>query len=407
MKKILVTPISWFQHLSRKKKIIVVIIVIAILLVGGSVSQFFSKPTYTFVKAEKSDITEIVSETGSVLVNNRTDIYSPTNGIVESVLLANGDIVTIGAHVMTIKSSASEQEKSHALAALLSAKNSLDTAQATLYSLQATMFTKWNTFKQLAENDTYEESDGKPKYENRSLPEFHVAEKEWLAAESNYKKQQAVISQAQASVTSANLLYQATQNAYIKATTAGVVENLSVASGSAVQVKSATNTLPLFTIISNAKPEVFVTLTESDISKIKPGQPVDIDVGALNKSYGGTVDRVDAVGTEVANVMRYNAYISFENFDEQIRPGMTVDVEIVTNKVTGVLSLPNSSIKPYQGGRAVRVYDVKTKQVKNIPVQIGIRGVEKTQILSGIEEGTEVISTLSNEQLRRPGLFGN
>ena len=83
---------------------------------------------------------------------------------------------------------------------------------------------------------------------------------------------------------------------------------------------------------------------------------------------------------------------------------MSVDADIKTKTAKNVLIVPNSSVKPYQGGRAVRVPGEKG-EVKFIPVEIGIRGIKNTQILSGIRQGQEVITALSNESIKRPGLF--
>ena len=66
--------------------------------------------------------------------------------------------------------------------------------------------------------------------------------------------------------------------------------------------------------------------------------------------------------------------------------------------------VPNSAIKPYQGGRAVRVPG-ENGEIEYIPVKIGIRGKSNTQILSGIEKGQEVITALSNDSIKRPSLF--
>jgi multidrug efflux pump subunit AcrA (membrane-fusion protein) len=91
-----------------------------------------------------------------------------------------------------------------------------------------------------------------------------------------------------------------------------------------------------------------------------------------------------------------------------IRQGMTVDVDIVTKELKNVVSVGNSSVKPYQGGRAVRVPDnSKPEKFRYVPVVVGVRGTERTQVLEGIDEGQEVISTLSNENVQRPGLFGS
>lgn len=410
LKNLLLRPIRWFLRLSRKKKAFVVVVLIVVLFVGiGIVSGLTAKPAFTTVRAEKSDIVEIVSETGKIATNGRTDIVSPANGIVTTVLVKNGDPVIVGQELLTIKSTATEQEKSAALANYLSAQSTLETARATLFSLQSDMFEKWDTFKTLAEGDDYEEANGTPKYNQRALPEFHIAEKDWLAAEASFKKQQSVISQAQAAVSSTYLLYQATQDATVKATAAGAVANLSVAPGNTVIAKLATNApTPLLTIASRTATEVLVSLSETDIAKVGEGQEVTIDVSAVSDhTYQGMVKRVDTIGTDVAGVIRYHVYIEVTDADEKLRPGMTVDCDIITKKLEGVLSVPNAAVKPYQGGRAVRVLDGKTKGVKYVPVEVGVKGVEKTQIISGIDEGQEVITSLSNEQLRRPGLFSN
>lgn len=401
-------PVKAFRRLSRKKKFIVIGVLLAIaglLMVGYS--RATSKPKYTLVEVTKDDITETVSETGSVSVNGWVDVYSPTNGIVEEVFVKNGDVVSNGQKLMVIRSSATEQEKAQAQSTYLAAKNSLDTAQATLHSLQSALFAKWDIYKQLAESDKYEESDGTPKTLERELPEFHIAQKDWFAAESNYKKQQAVISQAQVAVHNAYLLYESTQNAIVKATSNGTIANLSVDRGSSVKtVPSAVS--PLVVIAGIAHAEVVVSVSETDITKIKEGQEVVLDVNVLNgHTYTGNVKRVDTIGTNIQGVIRYNIYIEVTDADEQLRTGMKADATITTNKVTDVIAVPNAAIKPYQGKRAVRIPDPKTKEVTYIPVEIGIKGKEKTQILSGLEEGQMIITSLSNEQLKRSGLFGN
>lgn len=410
MKRIVCWPFRRFRRLSKKRKILVILVllIIAVLIF----SQIFTRnatPPYQVTTVSRSDVVEVVSETGKISSGNQIEVYSPTNGLVTTVFVQNGMTVVQGEELMSIKSSATEQEKAAALATYLSAKNALDTAQAALPSLQSAMFSKWDTFKELAESDEYEEANGTPKYTQRGLPEFHIAEKDWLAAEANYKKQQAVISQAQAAVSNTYLGYLSTQDAVIKATADGIVANLSVSVGNAVVAKTpASAPIPLLAITNNAVTEAVVSLSETDIAKVQTGQEVVIDVNAVdNGDYHGIVNRVDSLGSEQSGVIRYRVYITISDADSKLRSGMTIDADITTKKLTDVLTVPNSAVKPYQGGRAVRVMDEATKQIKYLPVEIGIRGQEKTEIVSGLEEGQTVITTLSNEQLKRPGLFGN
>jgi HlyD family secretion protein len=269
------------------------------------------------------------------------------------------------------------------------------------------MYTQWETFRNLATNDTYEDGDNNPKTQNREATEFQVAQDNWLAAEAKYKDQQTVVGQASAAVSSTWLAYQATQNAVIKAVTNGTVTNLSVALGSTVEAQTALLTAtPVLTIANLTTTEIVVSLSETDITKVKENQKVTIDVSSVNdKTYNGIIRRVDTVGSDDQGVIRYNAYVEVTDPDESLRPGMSADVQIITKEINNVLTVPNSAVKPYQGGRAVRVINPVNKQIEYIPVEIGVRGEEYTQILKGIEEGREVVTALSNEQIQRPGLF--
>jgi HlyD family secretion protein len=166
-------------------------------------------------------------------------------------------------------------------------------------------------------------------------------------------------------------------------------------------------TQPVLTITTPGAIEVVVPLNETDSIKAAAGQEAVIDVSAIDGTpYHGIVKRVDTIGTEVSGVVRYNVYIELQETDNRIRSGMNVDAKIVTKKLTDVLSVPNAAVKPYQGGRAVRTVGSKGELIY-IPVQIGIKGTERTQIISGISEGTEVVTALSNDQLKRRSLFGN
>lgn len=397
--------IGRLKKLTKTKKIL---LGIALLLLIGIGIQIYrantKKPNYTFGTVTRSDITEIVSETGKISTTGITPVLSPANGIVTNIYVENGDDVTVGETLFIINSTATEQQKSLALSNYLSAKSSLEAANSNALKLQATMFGQWKTFKDLAESDTYEEADGKPKDGMRTLAEFHISQKEWLAAEKDFQNQQTTISQAQAAVNSTYLLYQATQNATVKATAAGHISNLSVTPEGSV---TATDTKPLALIVGHSKTEATVLLSENDVTKIQKGQTATIEMKALRgKTYHGIVNRVDSIGIENKGVIRYDAYIEITDGTDAIRPGMNVDVVIITNTKKDVLSVPNAAVKPYKGGRSVRVIG-KNKQIEYLPVEIGIRGKEKTEIKSGLQNKQEIIISLPNEQLKRPGgMFG-
>lgn len=405
---------NYFLKATLKKKIIVVaLFIIGAIIASNIINNITKPPPYTTARVERADIKEAVSETGSIVASGTNEVFSPTNGVVTEVYVANKDTVTEGQELFKVTSSATEQQANAAYSNYLTAQSTLNAAQSGANTLRATMYDEWDSFRNLATNGTYENGDDTPNEQNRTAAEFQIAKDQWLAAERKYKDQQTVIAQGQAQVSSTWLLYQATQNAIVKASANGVVSNLSIKAGSPVKAttQSITDVLSPVLIISSGTlvDEVLIELSETDIAKIKPGQKAEIDVNAVsNKKYTGKVTRADEIGTDSQGVITYKVYITIENADIALRSGMNVDAEIITKEIKDVLTVPNSAIKPYQGGKAVRVPDKKAKEgIKFLPVIVGVRGEEKTEIIKGLSADQEIITTLSNEQLKRPGLFGN
>ena len=394
--------------MKRKKIIVFILIPFFLIFAIFLIYNFFKKPGYTTHKVTRSDIAQVVSESGLINVNGKTDIYSPTNGVIEEVFVTNDQAVAEGDELFTVKSTSTEQEKQAAYSSYLTAKSNLDNANTTLLSLQAEMFSKWDVFRELAESDDYENSDGSPKYEQRALPEFHIPEKEWLAAEAKYKNQQNVITQAQAQLNSIWLVYQASKNATVKSPISGTITNLSVVPGTNVLINSPmAPTSPVLSIGNFTRMEVVLLVSEEDINKLKINQQAAIKVDAVDEiTYEGLIGRTDKIGTEIKGVIRYKTYVQILNPDENLRSGMSADVDITTKEYKGVLTVPNSAIKPYQGGKAVRAPGKNKGDIVFIPVQLGIRGEKKTQILKGLSEGQIIITALSNEGVKKSGLFG-
>lgn len=402
-------PLKAFGKLSRKKKIAVVsggiiLIVVLITVVSGALRG----PGYSTDTVKRRTISDVVSESGMIAKSGTVNVYSPTNGFVEKVLVQNDDVVKKDQELFTVKSTATQQESQQAYANYMTARSTLDTAIATRHSLQASMFEAWDEFRELATSDTYENDDGTPKNTERAHPEFHVAEKNWLAAEQKFKTQQNAIAQAQAQVASTWLLYQATQNSTVKATADGTVSNLSVVSGSTVSVNSPASPAPPVLSIGNfTVTEVVASLGENDIAKIEPGHNASVEVDAVDgKTFDAIVRRVDKIGTDFQGVMRYNVYLELTETDPDFRPGMSADVDITARRLNQVLSVPNAAVKPYQGGRAVRVPGTQKGTFDYVPVRIGIRGDKYTQIINGLSDGQTIITTLTSEEAKKTGPLG-
>lgn len=397
-----------FFRFSRRKKIFLVVLVIALGVFIFLYSQNANKKSgYILERAKIASIREVVSESGEISSDGDIVVNSPTNGVVEELYVENGQQVTQGQDLFKVKSSATEQQKQAAYAAYLSAKADLDADTAELYSLQSTMFSAWKTYTDIATASTYQNADGSAKDVNRVLPEFTTAQDDWLVAEANYKNQQGVIAKDRAALNSASLSYQATQTATVKAPIDGTVSNISVGVGNSVVALTALtpSPKPVLAIASIGTVEAVIPIDQADISKVATGQKAVIRPDAYkDKKYNGTVVRTDSLGQNTLGVVTYKVYIKVEA-DKDIKPGMTLDGDIVTKELSNVLTVPNSAVVLYQGEKAVRVLGQKNTLVY-IPVKVGVKGETRTEILSGIEEGREIVVSLTNLKVSRPSLLG-
>ena len=406
-------PINWFRKTSIRNKII---IVVAILVAGyfayTRIQSANAAPQYITKAIERASVTQIVSETGNIETAGRVDVYSSSTGIIEEIYIEDGASVKINQNLFKARSIATDQEKASAYATYQSAVSPQKTAEQNKQSLDATMWTAQKTLLDARETKRVKDNN-KNDYEDleeQSIDAAHVqAEKNFSSAEQQYKEADVEIAAAKAQVSSTWLAYQATQNLIIKAPSSGTVANLSYKVGDKVTANSSggqagststtssTGGSPVLTIANLEEYTVKLALNEVDVPKVKNGQSAELSLDAFpGKKFKGKVTHVDSLGTNTAGVITYNIVIEITNPEDTIRPSMTANVDIEVDKSENVLTVPNSAIKPYEGKKAVQVIDPQTKAAKYIPVEVGIKSPEKTEIKSGVSEGTQVITGSRN-----------
>jgi len=392
MKKKLSGIIPWIKQLSRKKKILLGIVILIVFFIILKIIRG-NHSNYSFDTVARSTVTEVVTETGNVAVSGEYDIPSPATGFLSEVDVKNGDTVVLGQKLFTVTSTATPQQKESAWAAYAAAKSSLDAANASLFSLQSVMYSNWKIYTDIAENSTYQNPDNSPNTGNRVLTPFTTVQDNWLAAEANYKNQQSVIASAQAAATTAYLAYQATQNAIVTAPVAGTVHNLAGVVGTLVNALpsvGATAPMPVVIISTGQALTVKAAVNEVDINKIKVGDTATISFDAiLDKIFTGKIIQSDEYGTNVAGVINYNIFASVDDGTDLIKPGMTANLSIDTAKHVNVLTVVNAAIRPYQGVKAIET--LKNGKPTYVKVTTGIKGADRTELITGATVGEKVI----------------
>lgn len=374
--------------ISKRKRIFIIAAVLVVIVFVGIKVLFRGNDGYIFGTVQRRTITEIVTESGIITTNGKVNVYSPTKGVIGKVLVANGESVSEGQELFTVQSTATPEEIATAFATYEAANAAVQQAENTRRSTSATVDRVHDDLKNKGASETFLQK------ETRTTAEV-ANDNAWDA-----------LLAARADLVSAETAYRATQDSTVVAPIAGLITNLSVVSGNYVAVNSVlAPTSAVLMIGGLGTMEIMVSVGEGDINKIDVGQEVSIKLDAVDdRNYKGTIKRFDKNGTITQGVVKFNIYIEITDPDDKLKAGMTADVDITTNKVENVLSVPNTAIKPYQKGRAVRI--LENGKLEFIPVKIGVKGKEFTQITEGLAEGQQIVESLTNEKAARTGLFG-
>jgi HlyD family secretion protein len=142
--------------------------------------------------------------------------------------------------------------------------------------------------------------------------------------------------------------------------------------------------------------EVYVKgkVDESDIGRVYLGQPARIKVESFkDKTFNGKVTKISPMGVEKDNVTTFEVRVSINNPGGELKAEMTANAEILLEEHKNVLQIPEGAIiYDNQKKASVEVPDPKGKEGKRkVAVNIGISNGAKTELLSGLKEGDQVV----------------
>ncbi len=173
----------------------------------------------------------------------------------------------------------------------------------------------------------------------------------------------------------------------IRSPRAGTVAELDVEVGDIVTTGTA-----IASIIDPSPMLLVAAVNENDAPSVKIGQPVSVTQSAFpNMEFRGRVKSMDLKATTSSNVSTFAATIEVPNPDGELLWGMNADADIAVVSLTHVLTLPASAIKTTNGESTVTIIDGGKAVAWD--VQIGATDGSKTQIIAGLDEGQEVVTT--------------
>jgi RND family efflux transporter MFP subunit len=167
----------------------------------------------------------------------------------------------------------------------------------------------------------------------------------------------------------------------------GIVTKMDAKEGESVNLGST-----YVSMISAANFEVESYVSESDIAKVKVGQPARITLDTYGKDviFPAVVYEVDPAETVVDGVTTYKIKLSFNQSDERIKSGMTSNITIETSNKPSTFVIPQEALFLNAGEKMVTVDQGGNRINKKVETG-GLNANGEIEIISGLVSGEKIV----------------
>ncbi len=346
--------------------------------------------TYMTEKARLGNISQVVEATGEVAAVNLVNVGAQVSGQIKKLYVVLGQEVKQGDMIAEIDSQTQE--------------NTLNTDKAKLANYKAQLQAR-KILLNVAKKQ-YDRELVLIKTNSTSQQNLENAKDTYATARANVNEMESLIKQTQITINTdeTNLGY-----TKIRAPLNGTIVSVPVEEG---QTVNANQTTPTIVQIANlGDMEIDIQISEGDITKVKPGMPVDYTIlSEPNTVFHAKLDSIDpglttltdgsysksntsssSSSTSTAAVYYYGrSYV--KNDEGKLRIGMMTQNTILVSSAENVLVVPTIALSNRNDKYFVRILTDKNK-VEKRDVEIGISDGVYTEITSGLAEGEQVITS--------------
>jgi macrolide-specific efflux system membrane fusion protein len=374
------------------KKTLLLVLFIVVIIAGVGYKYSMSQQVQTVFMTDivtRGNIDSVVLTNGVLYPFKLVSVGAQISGLIEKIDVQLGDEIKQGDLIAQIDN--------------LTQQNALKEAEALRKSIDAQLRAKqaqikvaiaeFTRIKKMLANNASSQSD----YDTaESILAVYRAELDQLSAE----KEKSIISVDNAQVDLGYTL--------IESPIDGTVIYVSVEEGQTVNNNQGTPS-----IIELAQLDVMTIkaqVSEADIINVSAGQKVYFTMlGATGKKYHGVLRAIEPGPTLLSGddsslkigddeAIYYNALFDVENPDNLLRFGMTTQVSIILDKAENVLLVPSQVLlKKSDLNPSYQVLVKNGDQAEYRDVEVGINNKIYAQILSGLNEGDEIVISQSSD----------
>lgn len=402
-----------FSLMNRKRKLSLLVLFIILLIAGGYFLFREKHVEVTVFKVAKGDVeaTVTATTTGTVKARAISKISSQYPGRIERILKREGTRVKKGEILMELDGSDAKTQLSQAEASLKAAnaelshliisrdvvvsqssamvsqtKAKLDNAKASLERAHS-LYPKGMQSKQELDNARSAFDVAKADYESAMANELQGKMKD-----EEIRTATAKVDQMKSSLEQAKIQLSRT---HIAAPYSGIVTDLFVEEGELLGLGT-----PVCQLADESTLYVEAIIDEVDAGKLLLGQDVKLTFDAFkDKRFTGKITEISPLVTTTKEQNRtVEIKVEINTTQDGIKIGMSTDVEVITGKVKNVPYIPTNAIIEKIEGQFVFVAEKEITRERRI--KTGLSNWDTTEIVEGVKEGDEVITSLEIKTLK-------
>ena len=358
-------------------------------------------PEVQVERIERRDLEATVSASGKIQPERLVNISADTMGRVTELAVEEGESVKAGEFLMLIDPESAESAVEMGAAALRGARESLNTARVAIETARANLdlaHRNETRVRELSRDSLVSEETV-----DRAVSEVRVRTSELEARETEVRVQQQRLEQQVANLRSAqHVLSKVT----IDAPMAGVITRLNIEEGETVVVGTMNNPgTVLMTIADLSVIQAELEVDETDIVDVRLGQPTTITIDAFpDEEFRGHVTKIGSSAMQQATNpsatgdqrgINFEVEVTLKDDVPGVRPDFSCTAEITTATRVGAIAVPIQALTVREDDTEEEIEGVfvyRGGEAIFSPVEVGIAGERYFEVLSGLEEGDEVIT---------------
>lgn len=354
-------------------------------------------PAVAVVKTTPRDLSQAIVLTAEFRPYQEVDVMAKVAGYVSNISVDAGDRVRQGQLLATLEIPEMADDRARAQAAIDRSRAEVTRAKDDLRRAESSHRIAHLSHTRLA--DVLKQKPGLVAQQevDEAQSKDLVAEAQVASATSNL-----AAAEQQVRVNDAELKKIDTMFDYTRVTAPfdGVITRRSADQGSMIQAGTAANAMPLVRVSQNSLLRLILPVPESAVPTVHIGQPVEVRVPVLKRSFPGRVARfADKVQLSTRTM---DTEVDVPNPGLVLIPGMFAEVDLTLQQRRQVLTVPIPAID-LSGDESTGQVAMVTpgNRIELRQVRLGLQNASDVEIQSGLSDGDLVV--IGNRASLRPG----